>query len=142
MLSKFYRRESLSTAGKIAAKNPMRVKRGQKAYRRGYWGEYLAAGLLRLKGYRLLARRWRSAQGEIDIIARKNNLIAIVEIKSRPNLQQAMEALSPAQQKRIEAAADLWLARQSDYAQLSLRFDLIAICPHKWPRHIKACWTA
>ncbi|KAA6205683.1 MAG: YraN family protein [Candidatus Tokpelaia sp.] len=120
----------------------MRIKRGKKAYWQGVQGEYLAAGLLRLKGYRLLARRWRSARGEIDIIARKSNLIAIVEIKSRPNLQQAMEALSPAQQKRIIAAADLWLAQQPDYAQLSLRFDLVAICPRKWPRHIKACWTA
>jgi len=122
-------------------KSPARVKRGQKAYRQGYWGEFLAAWLLRLKGYRLIARRWRCAQGEIDIIARKGKQIAIVEIKARPSLPQAMEALAPSQQKRIEAAADLWLARQPDYAQLSLRFDLIAVCPRRLPRHIKACWS-
>jgi len=122
-------------------KSPARVKRGQKAYRQGYWGEFLAAWLLRLKGYRLIARHWRCAQGEIDIIARKGKQIALVEIKARPSLQQAMEALAPSQQKRIEAAADLWLAQQPDYAQLSLRFDLIAVCPRRLPRHIKACWT-
>lgn len=122
-------------------KSLFRAHSGRKAFRRGLSGETLAVWFLRLKGYRIAARRWRSRSGEIDIIARKGSLIAVVEIKARPDLRQAMEAVSRAQQKRIEAAADLWLARQPDYAALSLRFDFIAICPHKLPCHIKAFWT-
>lgn len=101
----------------------------------------LAAFWLRLKGYRILARRLRTLSGEIDIIARKRNLVLIVEIKARNNLQSAMEAVTISQQRRIEAATDLWLMQQPDYAQLSIRFDLIAILPRHLPVHIPAFFS-
>jgi len=116
---------------------------GRAAFFHGRRSEGLAAWWLRLKAYRLCARRYRTPYGEIDIIARAGrNIIAIIEVKARPDLRQAMEALSPAQMRRIEAAAEYWRGRQPNGDKLSLRFDLIAICPRQLPQHIKAFWTA
>ena len=71
-----------------------------------------------LKGYRIIARRYRTRLGEIDLIARRGDLVLIVEVKARPTLGlEAMEAIGRQSERRIEAAADLWLARQRDYAQ-------------------------
>lgn len=105
-------------------------------YRRGHRGERLAALALMLKGFRILARRYRTPLGEIDLIARRGDLVAIVEVKVRPSLVAAMEAVTPFAQRRIEGAADLWLSRQPDFARLSVRFDLMAILPRRWPVHV------
>jgi putative endonuclease len=106
-------------------------------YRRGHRGEWLAALALMLKGYRILARRYRTRLGEIDLIARRGDLVLIVEVKVRPSLVQAMEALPRLSERRIEAAADLWLARQPDHARLALRFDMVAVVPRRWPVHVE-----
>ncbi|MBN9138549.1 YraN family protein [Phyllobacterium sp.] len=113
-----------------------------RAYRRGHSAEYFAALALMLKGFRIVARRHRTKQGEIDLIARRGDLVLIVEVKARPTLEQAMEAVTWTAMRRIEAAADLWLVRQPDYANLSLRYDLVAIVPWRWPVHVPAIFTA
>lgn len=105
--------------------------------RRGHRGEWLAALALMLKGYRVVARRYRTRLGEIDLIARRGDLVLIVEVKVRPTLVQAMEAVGRLSEARIEAAADLWLARQPDHARLSLRFDMVAVTPRRWPVHVE-----
>lgn len=114
----------------------------RNAYRRGHRSEWLAAAALSLKGYRILARRYRSHFGEIDLIARRGDLVAMVEVKARPTLLQAMEAVGPATERRIEAVADAWLARQKDAARLSIRFDIIAVLPWRWPVHVERAWDA
>lgn len=106
-------------------------------HRRGHRGEWLAALALMLKGYRIVARRYRTRLGEIDLIARRGDLVLMVEVKVRPTLLQAMDAVQRLSERRIEAAADLWLARQPDHARLSLRFDLVAITPRRWPVHVE-----
>lgn len=108
-----------------------------RAYRKGHRGERLAALALMLKGYRILARRHRTKLGEIDLIARRGDLVLIVEVKARQTLTEAMEALSRTSERRIEAAADLWLARQPDYGRLSIRFDMVAVLPRRWPIHVE-----
>jgi putative endonuclease len=108
-----------------------------RAYRRGHRSEFLAALALNLKGYRIVARRYRTPLGEIDLIARRGDLVAIVEVKARPSLVAAMDAVGWQAQRRIEAAADLWLARQPDYGRLSVRFDLMAVLPRRWPKHVE-----
>ncbi len=90
-----------------------------------------------LKGYRIVARRYRTPLGEIDLIARRGRLVAIVEVKVRPTLALAMEAIAHQSEHRIEAAADLWLARQSDFGLLSVRFDMVAVLPRHWPVHVE-----
>ena len=106
------------------------------AYRRGHRSEWLAAAALMAKGYRIVARRYRTRLGEIDLIARRGNLVAIVEVKARPTLAAAMDAIGGMSERRIEAAADMWLARQRDYARLSMRFDMVAVLPWRWPVHV------
>ncbi|WP_416065223.1 YraN family protein [Rhizobium sp. ZK1] len=109
--------------------------RRRKALRRGWTAEYIAAIFLMLKGYRILALRHRTKLGEIDIIARKGDLAVFVEVKARVDEMGAVDAVTYGSQKRIRAASDLWLARQRDYAQLSQRYDIVAILPGKLPRH-------
>ena len=108
-----------------------------KAYRRGHRGEWLAALALIVKGYRIVARRYRTKLGEIDLIARRGDLVLIVEVKARPTLAEAMDAVGRFSERRIEGAADLWLIRQKDYARLSLRFDMVAVLPGRWPVHVE-----
>lgn len=112
-----------------------------KAYRRGHRSEWLAAAALMLKGYRIVARRFKTRLGEIDLIARRGDLILVIEVKARPTLIEAMDAIGPQAMRRIEAATDLWLARQPDYARLSVRFDLVAILPRKWPVHVPSIFS-
>ena len=109
--------------------------RRRKALRRGSAAEYIAAIFLILKGYRILALRYKTKLGEIDIVARKGDLAVFVEVKARADEMGAVDAVSYASQKRIRAASDLWLARQRDYAILSQRYDIVAIVPGKLPRH-------
>lgn len=119
------------------------TKQHKKAtFLRGLNGESKAAWWLRLKGYHIAKKRFKTRFGEIDLIARRGNTIAIVEVKVRPTVEAAMDAVSRKSQKRIEAAANVWLARQRDRDKLRLRFDVIAICPWKLPRHIPAFFTS
>lgn len=107
-----------------------------KAYQRGHRSEWLAAAALMAKGFRIVARRYKTKLGEIDLIARRGDLVLIVEVKARTTLMAAMEAIGHESERRIEGAADLWLMRQPDYAKLSVRFDMVAVLPWRWPMHV------
>ena len=115
-----------------------RADKRRRAYRKGHQGEWLAAWILRIKAFRIVARRFKTKSGEVDLIARRGDLVLMVEVKARPTLEQAMDAVPPSALKRIEAAGDEWLARQKDHARLSVRYDLIAVLPRRWPVHVTA----
>lgn len=108
-----------------------------KAEKRGHRSEWLAAWALRLKGWRIVAKRFKTKTGEVDLIARKRDLIIMVEVKARPSLIEAMESVTPTAQRRIEAAGDIWLSRQPDFSRLSVRYDLVAVLPLQWPVHVE-----
>ncbi|AQX31083.1 putative endonuclease [Bartonella schoenbuchensis R1] len=93
---------------------------------------------MRLKGFHIAEMRFKTKCGEIDLIARRGNLVLIVEVKARSTLTEAMTAVCQVNEKRIISAANVWLARQKDYPLLCVRFDLIAILPWRWPHHISA----
>ncbi len=112
------------------------------AERRGRRAETLAGWVLRLKGYRILARRYRTPVGEIDLIARRGRAIAFVEVKQRASLAEAAEAVTPTGRRRIARAASLWLAAHPAAASLDLRFDVIICMPHRLPRHIEHAFDA
>ena len=112
------------------------------AERRGRRAELAAVWLLRLKGFRVIARRYRTPVGEIDLIARRGHLVAFVEVKSRATLAEAAEAVAPAGRQRIARAASLWLARNPAAAQLTLRFDAVLLAPRRWPRHMVGIFDA
>ncbi len=111
-----------------------------KAVRFGRWGEELAVWTLRLKGYRILARNLRTRVGEIDIVALKGRTLCFIEVKSRPSLDLALQSFSVAQQKRQIVAAEAFLSANQRYADSDIRFDFMAISPHRLPRHLKNAW--
>jgi putative endonuclease len=94
-----------------------------------------------LKGYRVLGFRLRTARGEVDLLARRGRVLAVVEVKRRPTLEEAAAALSPEQAERLGAAARLLAARPS-FRRLVPRGDIVALAPGRFPRHIKAAWTS
>ena len=104
--------------------------------RRGRAAERIAGLMLTLKGYRILARRYRTPVGEIDIIARRGNTIAFVEVKHRPTPEEAEEALTPRQAGRILRAAEHWLARHERLADCELSLDVVLVAGWRRPRHI------
>jgi putative endonuclease len=106
------------------------------AFRIGLSAESRAAAYLIAKGYRIVARRWRSPVGEIDIVARRRTLLVFVEVKARDTLDAAAESLGPRQQARIAAAAEAWLATYPDPGIMDMRFDAVLVAPGKLPRHI------
>lgn len=95
---------------------------------------------MRLSGWRILARNWRSPAGEIDIIARRRHTLAMIEVKTRDELGEAGEAIGVRQQARIRRAASLYLARHPALASLDVRFDAILILPWRWPVHLRDAW--
>jgi len=106
------------------------------AERRGRRAETLAAWFLRLKGYRVLARRYRTAVGEVDLIVRRGRVIAFVEVKTRPSIAEAVEAVTPSGRRRIARAAAAWLATHPAAASFDLRFDVVIAAPLRLPRHL------
>ena len=112
----------------------------QAAFRLGLSAESRAAVYLVARGFRIIARRWRSPVGEIDIIARRRDLLVFVEVKARANLDDAAWSVTPRQRLRIAAAAEAWLARHQDARIRDIRFDAILVAPGRIPRHITAAF--
>ena len=114
--------------------------RRRAAERRGRWAEAAAAAFLRLKGYRILARRFKTPVGEIDLVARRGRLLLFVEVKRRALAGAALESVQRRQQERIARAAGHFLQRQPRLAGLEQRFDVIAVAPWRWPLHLRDVW--
>jgi putative endonuclease len=114
----------------------------QVAFRTGISAESRAAAFLLAKGFRILARRWRSGVGEIDIVARRRALLIFVEVKARETLDEAAWSVTDRQRGRIIAAAEAWLARFPDPRIQDIRFDAMLVAPGRIPRHIPAAFDA
>jgi putative endonuclease len=112
------------------------------AFRTGLSAEGRAAAYLIAKGYRILARRFRTPQGEIDIVARRRQLLAFVEVKARRSLDEAAYAVTPRQQQRIIGAAQAWLMTHPEHEAFELRFDAMLIAPRRLPRHLLGAFDA
>jgi len=112
----------------------------QAAFHIGISAESRAAALLIAKGFRILARRWRSPLGEIDIVARRRRLLVFAEVKARPTFDEAAESVNVRQRRRIAAAAEMWLAANPDDSIRDIRFDAILVAPGKIPQHIPAAF--
>ena len=112
----------------------------RRAYRAGRRAEFWAGALLRLKGYRILVRGYRLPVGEIDLIARRGGVLAIVEVKRRRRLDDGLYALSARQRRRIQRAAEAFQAQHRNMRALTIRFDLMVFVPWQAPRHIMDAW--
>jgi putative endonuclease len=125
-----------------AAPREERVEKRVAAFQRGLSAESRAAMLLIAKAHRIVARRWKTPVGEIDIVARRRRDLVFVEVKARDRLDDAAEAVTERSKRRIVAAAEYWLARYPDDAQCFIRFDVILVAPGKMPRHIANAFDA
>jgi putative endonuclease len=108
-----------------------------KAEAKGRLAETVALTWLRLKGYRLLARRFKSGLGEIDLIMRRRDVTAFIEVKARANTDAGVEAVTRHQIRRINAGANAWMARDPRAAATVCRFDIVVVSPYLSLRHIE-----
>jgi putative endonuclease len=113
----------------------------QKARAFGIRAETMASLWLRLKLYEIVARNFTVPGGEIDIVARRGDVIAFVEVKARPRLEDAQQAISGVKIARISRAARFWLARNRWADGFSLRGDAVFIAPGSTPLHVADAFT-
>lgn len=116
------------------------ISRG--TYKDGLWAEAIAETILRLKGYRILARRYKTPMGEIDIVVRRGRMVAFVEVKFRRTLPEALECLTPSMTSRITNAARHFIAAYPVYGDYDMRFDLFALTGPFSFRHLDNAWQA
>ena len=118
----------------------VRRERGLAARRSGRRAEIFCALWLMAKGYRILGLRLKTPQGEIDLLARKGGVIAVVEVKRRTSLTAALEAVTWRQRERLVRSAQTLASRRPSLAGAAIRLDLIALAPGRLPRHIADAW--
>lgn len=111
----------------------------QRAEKRGREGETRAALWFQLKGWRILDRRRKTPLGEIDLIAKRGNTIAFVEVKWRNSPEQLDYAIDAYRLRRVAAAVE---AVAHEYAGNGedIRIDVILLAPGSFPRHIVNAW--
>ena len=116
----------------------MRTAAGRRrfTYLRGRGAERLALIWLMLKGYRPLARRFSAQGGGIDLIMRRGDTVAFVEVKARGTMEVALESIGATKKRRFGRAARAWLSRHPWAATLALRADAVFLAPGHFPRHL------
>ena len=105
----------------------------------GWSAEGAAVLLLRLKGYRIVARRFLVRGGEIDVIAQRGRTVAFVEVKLRASLDDALTSISPEKRRRISRAARAFVSHQRA-TDLTYRADAVYVAPWRWPAHVIAAF--
>jgi putative endonuclease len=124
-----------------APSRPARAAR-QAAFQVGVSAESRAAAYLVGRGYVIVARRFKSPVGEVDIVARRGAELVFVEVKARHRLDDAALSVTPRQQRRIVAAAEAWLADHPDDGMRDIRFDVILVARTGRTQHIAAAFDA
>jgi putative endonuclease len=129
-----WRSPATDATGKTIDPRHVRNPRQKHSQIYGVEAEWLAAVFLRLKGYRILARRFAAAGGEIDLVAERFGTLIFVEVKARNRIETARIAISADKLRRIERAARVFLARRQ-VAPRTIRLDAIFLSPNALPRH-------
>ena len=119
---------------------PIRTQRGADARVAGRRAEWAAALLLMAKGYRIIGMRLRTPQAEVDLAAQRGKVLAIVEVKRRRTLEEALLAVTPNQRERLRRAGLALMSRGGQNRPAVVRLDLVALAPGRWPRHIADAW--
>ena len=118
----------------------VRQARGAAARKLGRRAEVLAALWLMAKGYRILGFRLATPLGEIDLLAQRGRVLAVVEVKQRATIEDALDAVTPTQRDRLRRAAAHLSAHRAGLRDLLVRLDLIALAPGRPPRHLPDAW--
>jgi len=109
------------------------------AERKGREGEAEAARWLVEQGWDMLAERRKTKLGEIDLIARKNGLVAFVEVKWRKRASDLATAIDERRLARVAAAVELVAHEYAGFGE-DVRIDVILLAPGSMPRHIENAW--
>lgn len=109
------------------------------SYEKGMRAEKLAIVILWIKGYKILARRYKTPVGEIDLIAQRRHRFVFVEVKRRESEDQALRSISYQQQQRIRRATEFYFVKHPTPTITEIRFDVIAFWSWKWC-HLKNAW--
>jgi putative endonuclease len=118
----------------------VRQARGAAARKLGRRAEVVAALWLMAKGYRILGFRLATPLGEIDLLAQRGRVLAVVEVKQRATIEDALDAVTPTQRDRLRRAAAHLSAHRTGLRDLLVRLDLIALAPGRPPRHLPDAW--
>jgi len=113
------------------------AKAERTGHQKGLRAERLAAWYLRLRGYTILAIRYKTHVGEIDLVARRGGMLVFAEVKHRSSMAAAKEAVHAENRARVRRAAELYLQKYPRYTGLDMRFDAIVFAPRRWPQHIR-----
>lgn len=116
------------------------MKNKRNPYKFGLRAESFAAWGLRLHGYRILERRYKTPVGEVDLIALKGNMLVFVEVKAREKLSTALQSVTSRMQNRIVRAANYFIAQNSGFNGHDMRFDLVAVAPPFYWQHLDNAW--
>jgi putative endonuclease len=126
----------------MPVRSPSRAKNErQKRYRKGVRSERIAAFYLRLKGWRIVAERFKTPLGEIDLIARRGRVLAFIEVKARKDKDTAAEAIHPRNQQRVMRAAQIFLQQHPEYTHATIRFDACLVPWYGWPHYIPEAFS-
>ncbi len=110
------------------------------AHKKGLKAEFMAKIYFTLKGYRVVAERYKTPQGEIDLVLKRGQRIVFVEVKLRKTVDAAAEAIHAKNQERVTRAAELYLQQHPEYTDFELRFDALVLAEGVLPRHIINAW--
>jgi putative endonuclease len=117
-----------------------RSRTGYLARLAGRRGEIIGALWLMAKGYRIVGFRVRTRQGEIDLVATKGQVLAVVEVKLRASSEAALAAVDHRQRARLRRAGEAFAAGRADLKGAAIRLDLMALAPGRLPCHIPDAW--
>ncbi len=119
-------------------------KQGYFSSLKGHFAELFACFLLFCKGYRIASRNFScgkgTGRGEIDIIARKSNLLVFVEVKYRSSKETAYYAVTAENKNRVTAAAEYFIGKHPKFKNYDVRFDAVIFDAAPFPKHIKDAW--
>lgn len=119
----------------------VRATRGATARLSGRRAEAWAAAWLMAKGYRILGFRLKTPQAEIDVLAKRGQVLAVVEVKRRVSLEDALETVTFDQRDRLRRAGAALAANRPALSSCVVRLDLLALAPGRLPRHIPDAWN-
>ncbi|MEP3232353.1 MAG: YraN family protein [Hyphomicrobiales bacterium] len=108
-------------------KDPKRIK----AYEAGLAAEALVRDHLIEHGFEVLAERYKTKSGELDLIASRGDLICFVEVKARSSVEEGLHSITQKAQRRLAAAATQWMADAHEIAEKAteFRFDVAVVTP-------------
>ena len=109
-------------------------------YQKGIFSEWVSSVFLFLKGYKILDRRYKTKLGEIDLIAKRKDIIVFIEVKYRKDRIVAGHSISRQGRERIQNAARLFLQKNQQYQGFEARFDAILVSRYFYPYHIENAW--